>query len=285
MKRLGGDPEKITDLTWEEYRKQYERCYHPSNAWVYLDGAVPMEEMLELLDSYFSRYEKREINPEFVYQDPRGSERTIRYELGQDEEEENKGYLTVARITGTWKDRAENTARGILCDVLTGSNEAPLKRAALERGLARDLSLSVDDTGMQSWIAIHAEHVTDGKEQEILDLVRETGETILRDGLDRDAVEASMNRAIYHMRDEEEPQGIGRCIRSMGTWLYGGEPEEALETESVIRQLHAYLEDGTFSRLAADMLLNREAAVTLHTLPSRTLGEEKRAKEAEKLRR
>ena len=279
----GGDPETITDLTWERFREQYERCYHPSNAMVYLDGAVPMEEMLQLLNRAFSGFSRREKLPEFTYQKPAGSRKTITYELGPDEEEENKGYFTVARITGTWRDRTENTARGILCDVLTGSNEAPLKKAALERGLAKDLSLSVDDTGLQSWIALHAEHVTDGKEQDILDLASETGEAILREGLDRRAVEASMNRAVFHMREEEEPQGIGRCIRAMGTWLYGGEPEEALETGSIIRELHTYLENGTFDRLAADMLLNREAAVYLRTLPSRTAGEEMRKREAEKL--
>ena len=280
----GGDPEKITDLTFDEYRRQYERCYHPSNAWVYLDGAVPMKEMLRLLDSYFSAYEKRENNPEFVLQIPRSCERTIFYELGQEENPENKGFLTTARISGTWKDRTENMARGIICDVLTGTNESPLKRTVLERGLARDLNLSVDDTGLQSWTAMHAEHVTDGKEQEILDLLEETGQKIRNEGLDRSAVEASMNRAVFHLREEEEPRGIGRCIRSMGTWLYGGDPVESLETGSMIRTLKDWLEDGTFDRLAEDMLLNRENRVILHTLPSMTIGEEKRRREAEKLR-
>ena len=280
----GGDPEKITDLTWEEYRKQYERCYHPSNAWVYLDGSVPMDEMLPMLDRYFSCFIKRQANPAFVYQRPKGCERTIRYELGQDEEPENKGYLTIARITGTWKDRTENMARGIICDVLTGSNESPLKRDILKKGLAKDLSLTVDDTGLQSWFAIHAEHVTEGKEQEILDLLEENGRMILQEGLDEQSLEASMNRAIYHLREEEEPQGIGRCIRSMGTWLYGGTPLEALETEPMIRILKEWLQDGTFNRIAADMLLNRKDLVILHTLPSLTLGDEKRARETEKLR-
>ena len=281
----GGNPEEITELTWEAFRWQYERCYHPSNAWIYLDGAVPMDEMLPLLDSCFSAYGKREDNPAFTLQVPKGAERTVFYELGQEEPPENKGFLTLARLTGTWRDRTENLARVIICDVLTGNNESPLKRAALERGLARDLSLSVDDTGLQSWIAMHAEHVTDGKEQDVMDLLEETGRNILRDGLDRNAVEASMNRAIYHLREEEEPQGIGRCIRCMSTWLYGGEPEEALETEEMIRQLRAWLEDGTFSRLAADMLLNRENRVILHTLPSHTLGEQKRAMEAARLQK
>ena len=281
----GGDPEEITDLTWEEYKRQYEEHYHPSNALVYLDGAVPMEEMLPLLDSYFSRYDRREEIPAFVYQEPKAGERTVLYELGQEEDPKDKGYLTMARITGTWKDRTENMARSIVCDVLTGTNESPLKKAALERGLAKDLNLTVDDSGLQSWIGIHAEHVTEGKEAEIFGLLEETGRKIREEGLDPEAVEASLNRAIYHLREEEEPRGIGRCIRCMGTWLYGGEPEDALKSKAMAEELRGKLKSGLFDELAADMLLNRDGAVILHTLPSLTLGEEKREKEAEKLRR
>ena len=244
-----------------------------------------MEGMLSLIASYLDRYERLEVLPEYSYQVPVGSEDTIRYELGQDEPEENRGHLTLARITGTWKDRAENMARGIICDVLTGNNEAMLKRAALERGLAEDLSASVDDTTLQSWVTIHADNVTDGREQELLDLIEETGEKIRREGLDCMAVEASLNRAVFNLREEEEPQGIGRCIRCVGSWVYGADPTDALETADVVGKLKRYLECGRFNELAADMLLNRENRVILHTLPSRTLGEEKRRRETERLKR
>lgn len=281
----GGDPERIPDLTFEEFRRQYARHYHPSNALIYLDGNLPMEETLELAASYLDRYERAEDLPVQRLQRPTGSEQTIYYELGREEKPDNRGFLTLARLTGTWEDRADNMARSIICDVLTGSNEAPLKRAALERGLVQDLSVSVDDTVLQSFITIHAENVTDGREGEILDLLKETGERILREGLDRNALEASMNRAVYALREEEEPQGIGRCIRCMGPWFYGGNPAEALENEGTVRQLREYLDNGRMNELAADMLLNRENQAVLHTLPSLTLGEEKRRAEAERLRR
>ncbi len=280
----GGDPEEIPQLTWEKFREQYRRFYHPSNALIYLDGAVPMEEMLPLIASYLDGKGRREQLPAYRLQTPVASEQTIWYELGQDESPENRGRLTLARITGTWRDRAENMARGIICDVLTGSNEAPLKREVLERGLAEDIALSVDDTVYQSWMTVDAENVTDGREGEILDLLRETGERILREGLDRNAVGASLNRAIYTLREEEEPQGIGRCIRCLGSWCYGGDPTEALESAKLVRELRAMLEDGRFDALAADMLLNRENLAVVHTLPSQTLGEEKRREEEARLR-
>lgn len=281
----GGDPACITDLTYEQFREQYRLYYHPSNALIYLDGNVPMDEMLPLIASYLDRFERRGDFPPFRMQEPTGSERTIRYELGEDETAENKSHLTLARLTGTWQDRADNMARGIICDVLTGSNEAPLKRKALERELAQDLTISIDDTSLQSWITIHAENVTDGREEDITALLQETGREILRDGLDRNSVEASLNRAIYALREEEEPQGISRCIRCTGTWLYGGDPTEALENAGMIRQVREYLDKGRFNELAADMLLNTDHLCVLHTLPSWTLGEEKRKEESEKLQR
>ena len=281
----GGDPEAIPTLTYERFCEQYRRYYHPSNALIYLDGAVPMEQMLALIASYLDRYERQATLPAYTWQTPSGSEDTILYELGQDESEENRGHLTLARITGTWKDRAENMARGIICDVLTGSNEAMLKRAALERGIAEDLSATVDDTTLQSWVTIHADNVTDGREGELLDLLQETGEKIRREGLDRNAVEASLNRAVYMLREEEEPQGIGRCIRCVGNWIYGANPTDALETAGVVRELKEYLRCGRFDELAADLLLNQENRVILHTLPSKTLGEEKRRKEEEQLKK
>ena len=280
----GGDPEKIPDLTWEQFTEQYDRHYHPSNARVYLDGAVPMEEMLPLLDRVFSEYEKREPLPGFRTQEPRAAEETLYYELGREEKAENRGHLSLGRITGTWADRSENMARGIISDVLTGTNEAPLKRAVLDRKLARDFVITVDDTGYQSWISLYAENVTDGKEAEIRELLRETAEKIRREGLDRNALEASLNRAAYALREEEEPQGIGRCIRCFGRWLYGGDPGEALETEGLIREIREMLDNGRIDELAADMLTETDTMAVLHCRPSATLGAEKREEEARRLR-
>ena len=279
----GGDPEHIVELTYEQFREAYRRFYHPSNAWIYLDGSVPIDELLALTDAYLSRYDRKDQLPEFTWQKPVASEKTICYELGSDENTVNKGHYTRSRLVGSWKDRAENMARAIISDVLTGSNEAPLKRAALEKGLAQDLTLSVDDTGLQSFIILHAERVTDGKEAEIDALVRAQGEEIARNGLDPEAVEASMNRAVYHLREEEEPQGIGRCIRCMSNWLYGGDPAEALESEKLVAELRAMLADGRINRLAADMLLNSEGIVVVRAIPSRTIGAEQREREAASL--
>ena len=280
----GGDPEAIPTLSLEAFRETYRRHYHPSNAWIYLDGAVPMEEMLPLIDSYLSPYEPLTDLPRFVYQTPKGSDAALPYELGQEEDPANRGHLLLSRITGSWKDKTENMAVSIIADVLTGTNDAPLKRLVLEKGLAQDISLSMDDTTLQSFITFHAENVTDGKEEELLALIRSYGDTLSARGLDLEAAEASLNRFAFGLKEEDEPQGIDRAIRAMGSWLYEGDPLFALENDAQLSELRAMLRDGRLQALAVSLFRPAEGDCVLRMRPSKTLGAEKRAEEEARLR-
>ena len=89
----GGEPACIPTLTYEKYRETYLRHYHPSNAWIYLDGAVPMDRILSLLAAYLDQYDQETDLPRFSFQIPVSSSRTVYYELGQEEEQQNKGHL------------------------------------------------------------------------------------------------------------------------------------------------------------------------------------------------
>ena len=278
----GGEPECIPELTWESFKDRYHRFYHPSNAKIYLEGDIPAEEMFSLIDSYLTRFERKNDLPVFIEQTPRSAEDTIFYEISPEEDENDMAYLAIGKIIGSWKEREANCARHIICDVLTGSNEAPLKRAVLEKGLARDLTISIDDEGYQTAMIIQADRVTDGMENDIKELLRETGEKIRQEGIDRNAAEARLNRMIYGMREDEEPQGIGRCLKCLDHWFFGGDPLEDMESGKLIKSLKAMLDKGEFDALAADMLLDMENAVILHALPSRD--EEKKRNEEENAR-
>ena len=279
----GGDPEAIPDLSWEKFTETYRRHYHPSNAWIFLDGAVPMEEMLALIASYLDICERAEDLPRFRLQAPVSSVREKEYELGQEEEAENRGHLYLARILGSWQDKTQNMAYSVLTDVMTGNNDAPLKRKILERNLAQDFSVSVDDSSLQAVLSIHAENVTDGREQEILDAIAEYAAELERDGLNREDVEASLNRFAFSLKEEDEPQGVERAIRIMGSWLYDGDPMFLLENDEEIGEMRRMLASGEMDRLAVSLLKDQEGMCRLTLRPSKTLGEEKRRAEEARL--
>ncbi len=66
----GGDPKNIPDLTYEQFLRMYHRYYHPSNARIYLDGAVPLDRVLTLIDSYLSRFDRLDEAHDIPMQKP-----------------------------------------------------------------------------------------------------------------------------------------------------------------------------------------------------------------------
>ena len=60
----GGDPERIPDLTFEQFMEFHKRLYHPANAYAFFSGDDDPEKRLELLDEYFSQFETPADAPE-----------------------------------------------------------------------------------------------------------------------------------------------------------------------------------------------------------------------------
>ncbi len=279
----GGEPEIIPDLTYEQFLDQYRRHYHPSNARIYLDGAIPLLPMLELIASYLDPCEPLKNLPDTPAQAPVSSDDTIEFELGPEEEEENRGHLYVSRLIGSWRDKPLNMAVSLIGEVLTGSNDSPLKRLVLEKELAQDIDLMIDDTCAQSFLILHAENVADGREEELLSLIRSYGDTLEKEGLDRAALEASLNRMAFNLKEEDEPQGIGRAMHASGIWLYGGDPVFALENDADIAELRRMLAEGELDTLAVSLFRNTEGLCVLRMHPSKTIGEQKRRDEEARL--
>ena len=138
----GGHPDHITDLTYEQFINTHRRFYHPSNAKILLDGHMDIDAVLEYIDGeYLSKYEYRKPDFDFVLQTPKAAEKTVCYEAREGEEE--LAHMVVAKILCSHEEVEKLYAAKVLADYLTGSNEAPLKRAFLEQGLAQDITLEI----------------------------------------------------------------------------------------------------------------------------------------------
>ena len=138
----GGDPEHIIDLSYDDFKQAHADYYHPSNAHFFLDGDLPIETVLEKLDSdYLSHYEAEDRHFEPGFQLPRAGQAEHFYEIGADEDATDKCRFTLAGIICSWEDIEKQYAVKILCDALAGSNEAPLKKTILDRELAQDFDM------------------------------------------------------------------------------------------------------------------------------------------------
>ncbi|MBQ8201962.1 MAG: insulinase family protein [Clostridia bacterium] len=279
----GGDPRVIPELTYEQYMSMYNRYYHPSNSRIFLDGAVPLDRVLALIDGYLSRFERSDEKHVIAHQAPMAVEKTQYYEVSAADGTENRAMLSIGKIIGGWADVKRVTAADILADVLTGSNEAPLKRALLSSGLCQDVKMEADGSIAQPAMMLTVRNIDHANAGAIREVIRKTCTELTEKGIDRDMLAASINRYEFRVREPNEPAGLMRCIMALNTWLHDGDPLTCLVYDELMGEIRVMAENGGFEALLSDLLLKEDDMVLLHTLPSTTLGEELRAEEAAKL--
>ena len=281
----GGAPEVIPDLTYEHFVESYKRFYHPSNSYIFLDGSVPLDATLEMIDGYLSAYERSDEAHDIPVQAPVSAGGTCFYEIGEGEDGTNKVYYTTGKIVGTWADKDKFMAAEVLCDLLADSNESPLKRAILSAGLGEDVRLGVLDGIAQPYLIFQVRNTSEDKVEAIRATVRETVEGLLEKGLDRNALEASINHYAFRIRQEREPQGLLHAINAMSSWLYGGDPMLYLTYDESIAYLRSLLDGDGYAVLLRELLLDETGLATLIALPSADHGAELRRRENDRLAR
>ncbi|MDD6052074.1 MAG: insulinase family protein [Clostridiales bacterium] len=279
----GGDPRVIPTLTYEQFLNMYRRYYHPSNSLIWLDGAVPLDRVLTLIDGYLSRFERSEERHDIALQTPVTCERTQFYEVSAADGTQNKAMLSLGKIVGTWQDVHRTYAVDILSDALTGSNEAPLKRALLSSGLCQDMDMTGIGDSAQSVMVLTVKNIDPENAPAIRALIRKICAELCEKGIGKDELLASINRYEFRLREPSEPAGLMRNIMALNTWLYGGDPLTALIYDDAFLELRAMAENGGFEQLLHELLVDEDGLLVMHTLPSTTLGEEMRAEEAARL--
>ena len=278
----GGEPSVIPTLTYDEFIKTYKRFYHPSNARVFLDGAVPLEKTLSMIDGYLANCEPLTDLPEFTPQQPKAAEKTVDYALAEDEDPADKGRLMAGKIFTDLTDPVRVMATEVLFNAISDSNDSPLKKAVLDSGLAQDMSVDVIDDIPQPFYQMQFKNVKDGKDEEIWQLISSVCGRLCAEGIDRRDLIAAINRSEFMFKSPNEPAGLIRCIKSMVTWLHGGDPMTYLAVDGIYAKLREHLSGSYYEDLLAE-LISGEGLCKLHARASHTAAAEKDAAEAAKL--
>ena len=282
----GGDPEHIPELTYEQFIHCHQTYYHPSNARIFLDGAVVLEDTLALLDGYLKDYDRLELDHDIPLQPPVPyAEVTRPYEVAPDADDDRM-QLCWGYVYGTFAQRERAIAVQILTDVLCGSNEAPLKKAVLSAGLAEDIYFQMDDGTKQQLLLLEMRNVEADRVAEARELLKTTLTGLKEAGLDREQLTASLNRLEFRARAKDfgsYPRGLIYAMSSMESWLYDGDPAQNLCHNELFASLRQKLDTDYYEQVLNEVLLCNPHCASLCLTPSATLGEEKRQKEAARL--
>ncbi len=268
----GGTPEAIPTLTFEGFLDAHARHYQPSNCYLTLYGDLDLDAFLALIDDGY-------LAP--LAASPRGAgapnplgeqapveARGVRREMATAPE---NAACALGLVVGRAADRERVLAADILLDALMGSNEAPLKRAILDAGLADDASGFLADAVAQPFAVIELKGLRAPDALERLEaLVAAEAARLAGGGLDRALIDAALSHAEFVMRERNfgYPDGVVLAMSALSGWLYDDDDACAyLRYEDAFAALRAKLAEGWFERLLRELLLDNPHRASVELVP------------------
>ena len=285
----GGMPTDIPSLTYEEFCAAHKKYYHPSNAEIFLDGSVNLDDALNLIDSVLDEYEREEMNFEIPDQAPVAPPRKeIEYEIAESESETDKTRIAIGYMASRFDEQEKFVAAEVLADALSSTNQSPLKKRIIDSGLCEDMSISAFDAIKQNAVTVDFLNVKDGKEDELCELFTRTVKEISERGIDKNLLDASLSRLEFKTREKDHgtlPIGIIYAISILESSLYGGNPSQNLSYDKTFASLRKKLDEGYFEKLLEVIFITNDHKATLVMRPSATLGKRRAEQEAMELQK
>lgn len=277
----GGHPRAIPQLTYESYLDTHARHYRLDNSYIVLYGNLDTDRILGFLDeNYLSVFESRsEAAPNAIgVQEPRVAlDETVRMETAP----ENAG-VGLAYVVGQARDFERVLACDILLDALMGGNESPIKRAILDAGLGGDATAYLLDSQAQPVAMFQLRNANDGSAQPFMDLVESEVRRLVRDGIPRDVLEASLAQMSFDLRERDRgmADGVPLAMNALAGWLYDDDmPTTYLRYEDALAHMRAGLEGRYFEDVLESLVCKSDHKALVELVPEKTEGDSEEAAE------
>ncbi|MGN1234919.1 MAG: insulinase family protein, partial [Christensenellaceae bacterium] len=250
-------------------------------------GDTDIEEKLAFIDrEYLSKVSRTGNHVEIQRQAPVVNEKTSVYAIGAEEEEKDNAYSMMGWCIGDYTDSERMMAFQIINSVLLSTNESPLKKAILATGLVQDVSGEVFSDVLQPAYTITLQKTNAPSVKQIEAVVYETLEQIASEGFDKKALLAAVNHMEFKLRENETggfPKGILYALNIFASTVYGGDPLLYLTYEEEIKHLRDGIETGYYESLIREFILGSKHKALVTCVPSKTLFEEVKKRDEEKL--
>ncbi len=279
----GGKPSAIPTLSYEDFLDTHRRHYNAANAKIVLYGDMDIDRFLAFVDERLRNVSPandgeaapREPNPLALQAPVRSFGNRKKMKTAPE-----NACCAVGYVIGEARDRERMLAADVLLDAIMGSNEAPVKRALLDAGLADDVQAYVADAMLQPFAVVQLRGI-DGEAAQKLRPAFEGAVRTLADGaLDRGIVEAALSHAEFLLRERNfgMADGVMFACSCMASWLYHDDaPCDYLRYEQAFKNLRAKLDEGYFEQLLRELFLENDHAASAEIVPAEDAGEKSEA--------
>ncbi len=285
----GGNPAKIPDLTYEQFKAFHESHYHPSNARIFFYGDDPVEQRFELLEDYLKDYRKIDPKSNIDLQGPLPAPIRIEKPYSVSADDENpKPMFTVNWLLRSPTDAETVFALNLLDHILLGTPASPLRKALIESGLGEDITGGGIETHMiQMMYSIGLKSVESQDLAKAEALVFQTLEELADNGISKDDIEAALNTFEFELRENNSggfPRGLSLWLKSLNAWIYDADPLELIAFEQPLQSIKKNARTkGYFEQMIRDCFLKNTHRSTVVLVPDADLAARTDAEEKNRL--
>lgn len=284
----GGDPKKMTDLTYSDLKSFHSSTYHPSNARIFTYGSMPLADHLEETGRHLEAFE------------PITTDKAIRVPANLDEgplsytvkgpadplvDKEMQYKTSVSWLMGDTSNILENFSLRVLSSLLLDGYGSPLYRGLVETGLGPDWSPNTgyDDNSKIGIFSVGLSGVRASDVTKVKEAIRETLAHVHARGFDKSKVEGILHQLELGLRHKTANFGMSLMQRVQPGWFNGVDPFDALAWNDTVSSFKTeFAKDGYLEGLLEKYLLN-DRTLTFTMEPFLTYGDELAAEESNRL--
>ncbi len=288
----GGDPEFITDLSYQQLCDFYKTHYHPSNAVFMTYGAIAANEYHEIfennvLQSFDALDKTIKVEDEKRYHAPVVVEEY--YGIDSDESLETKSHVVMAWLLGHNTDLEGLLSAHLLSSLLLDNSASPLRQAleTSELGAAPSSLCGLDDSNYEITFMCGLEGCKADDAHKVEELILSVFNDIVEKGVPLENVEAVLHQLELGQREvsgDGYPYGLSIILEGLSCAMHRGDPVELLNLDPVIESLRKKIQDPDYIKdLVKTNLINNLHRVRLTMKPDAKLNQRKEAFEKSKL--
>ena len=284
----GGDPQKMTDLTYTDLKDFHARNYHPSNAKFFTYGSMPLQDHLEEISKQLDHFSK--MNADKAIKVPISlKDGPVEYTIEGPTDplvDKNMQYKTsTSWLMGDTSDVVESFALRVLSSLLLDGYGSPLYKGLIEAGLGPDWSPNTgyDNAGK---IGIFSVGMNGVKEADVL-TVKETTKNTLSEihgqGFDQSKIDGILHQLELSLKHKTANFGMGLMQRLQPGWFNGVDPFDALAWNDIVSAFKKNLSQAGYLESLLEKYLLNDQCLTFTMKPSETYGNELSTEEARRL--
>mmetsp|Transcript_64393 Transcript_64393/g.112423 ORF Transcript_64393/g.112423 Transcript_64393/m.112423 type:complete len:1091 (+) Transcript_64393:80-3352(+) len=274
----GGDPRRIPDLDFKQFKDFHSKYYHPSNSRMYFYGDDDPLKRLEILDEYLKDFDKIEIDSTVKYQKKIQEEKRLEIPFPVQPGRPAKHTLTVNWLLNDEPmTEAERLAVDVLDSLMLGRSSSPLRKKLTESGLGDSVvGGGLSDQLLQATFSVGLKGVKPENASKVEALVQEEINRLAKEGFDEGDIKAAMNTEEFGLREFNTggfPKGLSVMLRMANRWNYDQNPLEGVRFEKPLQKLKDDLAAGkpVFQDLLKKYFVSNKHKAVVEMIPDTEL--------------